>query len=129
MIWLPLTYFLLNLIHAIWHWYLIERRNKLVKSLQKTTEYTLASVIVGMVFKWVFHFKLFPIIMFCLITRAAFFDPILNFFRGKTCAYEGEIKKEKGFFDWLENKTGLPTWFFRIAYWASYIIYLIIYLS
>ena len=123
---IPLTYILLNIIHALWHRYLI-KRSRTIYSNQKTAEYFIASVLIAVVLI-LFHYPVFHMILFALLTRMAFFDILLNLFRGKSWLYEGEISKKKSLVDWLENKLGLPVWFLRLFYIAGYITYLIIYL-
>ena len=123
---IPLIYILLNLIHAIWHSYLI-KKNRLIKSGQKIIEYSIASILAGVILKIVLGCKLLPLILFCLLARLAFFDPFLNILRGKDLFYEGEISKRKSWYDWIENKIGLPTWVYRLLYIVGFFIYLIIY--
>ena len=122
---IPIVYILLNIIHALWHRYLI-KRSRTIYSNQKTAEYFIASVLIAVVLI-LFHYPVLPMIIFALLTRMAFFDILLNLFRGKSWLYDGEISKKKSIVDWIENKIGLPTWFFRLLYIAAYITYLIIY--
>ena len=123
---IPLTYILLNLIHALWHYYLI-KKNRLIQSGQKIIEYSIVSILAGVILKIVLGCKLLPLILFCFLTRLAFFDPFLNILRGKDLFYEGEISKRKSWYDWIENKIGLPTWVYRLLYIVGFFIYLIIY--
>ena len=123
---IPLTYILLNLIHALWHSYLI-KRNRLLLSGQKIIEYSIVSILAGVILKIVLGCKLLPLILFCFLSRLAFFDPFLNILRGKDLFYEGEISKRKSWYDWIENKIGLPTWVYRLLYIVGFFIYLIIY--
>jgi len=122
---IPIVYILLNVIHAVWHSYLI-KQGRTIYSNQKTIEYFGASVIIAVVLI-LFPYPVLPMIIFALLTRMAFFDGLLNLFRGKPYLYEGEISKKKSIIDWVENKIGLPTWFFRLLYIAAYIGYFIIY--
>ena len=124
---IPLTYILINLIQAVWHSYLI-KKNRLIMSGQKTIEYSVVSILAGLVLKLVFRVELIPLILFCLLTRLAFFDSFLNILRGKPLSYEGEIKKKKSFYDWFEQQTGLPIMFLRVVYLAAFLIYLIIWM-
>ena len=125
---IPLVYILINLIQAVWHSYLI-KKNRLILSGQKTIEYAIASILAGLVFKLIFRVDLIPLILFCLLTRLAFFDAFLNVLRHKPILYEGEIKRSKSFVDWFERQTGLPVAIFRIIYLVAFIVYLIIYLT
>ena len=124
---IPLIYILLNLIHALWHSYLI-KKNRLIQSGQKIIEYSIVSILAGVILKIVLGCKLLPLILFCFLTRLAFFDPFLNVLRGKPISYEGEIKKKKSFYDWFEQQTGLPIMFLRVVYLAAFLIYLIIWM-
>src|SRR6188768_2759732 len=110
---IPLTYILINLIQAVWHAYLI-KKNRLILSGQKTIEYSVVSILAGLVLKLIFRVDLIPLILFCLLTRLAFFDAFLNVLRHKPILYEGEIKRSKSFVDWFERQTGLPVAIFRI---------------
>jgi len=125
---IPIAYILLNVIHALWHWYRIVKKNITIRSTQKTIEYSVASILAAVVLI-LFHYPVLPMILFALLTRMAFFDILLNILRGKSWLYEGEIKKRKSWVDWFENQTGLPIWVLRILYIAVYIGYLIIYLT
>ena len=124
---IPLTYLILNIIHALWHSYLI-KRNRKIQSKQKIIEYSIASILAGVILYSFLAKEILPLILFCLLTRMAAFDIALNLMRGKSWLYEGEIKKRKSFVDWLENKVGLSVWVYRLAYLVAYITYLIFYL-
>ena len=123
---IPIIYILLNVIHAWYHSYLI-KKDEVIYSTQKTIEYSVASILTATVLIF-FHYPVLPMILFALLSRMAFFDILLNLFRGKSWIYEGEISKKKSLTDWVENKIGLPIWFLRLFYIACYIGYLIIYL-
>jgi len=125
---IPITYILINLLQAVWHWYLI-KKNRLIQSGQKIIEYSVLSILAGVILKSVLGCKLLPLILFCVLTRLAFFDAFLNILRGKDLLYEGEISKRKSWTDWVENKIGLPVWVFRIIYFVAFFVYLIIYLT
>ena len=124
---IPLTYILLNLLQAVWHNYLI-KKNRLILSAQKIIEYSIVSILAGLTIFIFLEGKLVPLILFCILTRLAFYDPFLNVLRGKDLFYEGEISKKKSLSDWIENKIGLPVWVFRIVYLVAFFVYLIIYL-
>lgn len=123
---IPLTYILINFIQAIWHAFLIGQ-NKLIQSKQKIIEYGVLSLLAGATILILSGGQVVPLIIFCILARLAFFDPFLNVLRGKPISYEGEIKKKKSLYDWIENKIGLPVWFYRILYLAAFIAYLLIY--
>src|SRR6188768_2303099 len=124
---IPLTYILLNLIHALWHSYLI-KKNRLIKSGQKIIEYSIVSILAGVILISFPGGKLLPLILFCILTRLAFFDSFLNILRGLPLTHEGQIKKGKSFYDWFEDQTGLPIMFLRVVYLAAFLIYLIIWM-
>jgi len=123
---IPLTYILLNLIQAVWHSYLI-KKNRLILSAQKLIEYSIISILAGVILKWVRGCQLLPLILFCVLSRIAFFDGFLNILRGKSVLYEGEIKKKKSFYDWFEKQTALPIVILRLIYLVLFIGYLLIY--
>jgi hypothetical protein len=125
---IPITYILINFLHALWHRYLI-KRGRTIFSNQKTIEYSILSILAGVILKSVLGCKLLPLILFCLLTRMAFFDIFLNLLRGKSWLYEGEVKKRKSWIDWFENQTGLPVVVLRIVYIVGFLVYLIIYLK
>lgn len=123
---LPIVYFLINFLHAFWHSVRI-RKGELILSRRKTAEVIVINLIAGT--GLIFFFPFWPIVLFAVLTRAAFYDPLLNILRGKPITYEGTINKEKSKIDDWENKTGLSAMAFRVIYLAAYIIYLIIYLT
>lgn len=124
---IPFIYFVIVLVHAIWHWYRIVKKNELITSTEKFLEYAVACFVCFIaLLKWVepLHLIVFPI-----VTRMAFYDALLNLFRKKGFLYEGEISKKKSWVDWIENKIGLPTWLYRLVYallWVGYLIYYLI---
>ena len=124
---IPITYILINLLQAIWHSYLI-KKNRLIQSGQKIIGYSVLSILAGVILINLPGGKILPLILFCVLTRLAFFDAFLNILRGKDLLYEGEISKRKSWTDWVENKIGLPVWVFRIVYILALFVYLIIYL-
>ena len=124
---IPLTYILINLIHSVWHSYLI-KKGRLIFSGQKVIEYTIASILAGLLLKFTGGAKAIPLILFCFLSRLAFFDAFLNIFRGLPLTYEGTISKKKSLYDWVEDKLGLPIMFLRVVYLAAFLIYLIIWM-
>jgi len=125
---IPLTYLILNIVHALWHWYLI-KRGRTIFSNQKTIEYSIISILAAVILKLVSGCPVLPLILFAVLTRVAFFDIALNLFRGKNWLYEGEIKSKKSLTDWIESKTELPILAFRVAYIIIYVAYLIFYIT
>ncbi len=124
---IPIIYILLNLIHALWHSYLI-KKNRLIKSGQKIIEYCLLSILAGSTILILSGGQVVPLILFSVLSRLAFFDVFLNLLRGLPLTYEGQIKKSKSFYDWFEDQTGLPIMFLRVVYLAAFLIYLIIWM-
>ena len=123
---IPIVYILINFLQAFWHKYLIDK-NQLIRSGQKIAEYSILSALAGVI---LFNFpegKLLPLIFFCILSRLAFYDIMLNLLRGKNWMYEGVIGKYKSFWDWLENQTGIPMIIFRLFYIALFIGYTLIY--
>jgi len=121
---IPLIYFVVNLLHALWHSVRI-KKGELILSRRKAAEVIIINAVLFLVL--IFFYPFWPLILFAVLTRLAFYDALLNLFRGKELFYEGEIKRKKSWSDWIENKIGFPTWVFRIIYLAAYITYLIIY--
>ena len=133
---IPLAYILLVVAHA---WYDSKEIKKgvAVNHKKESIWYGAACFLLIWIFIWAkYHFRIntvwqiVPPVAFPLLTRAAFFDPILNKLIGKSWLYEG-VKKPKdkeSWFDRLERNIGLPTWVYRILYWTAYVTYLIIYL-
>jgi hypothetical protein len=120
---IPIIYFVLVLAHAKYHAYLIVKKNKTIKSYQKVVEWGLASAICF--FLLLKYSGWLPLVILPIVTRLAFFDTALNLFRKKNWLYE----KASGGVDGFEKKIGLPTWAFRLIYFAMYIVYLITYFN
>jgi len=123
---IPLTFILINFLQAFWHKYLIQK-NRLIQSGQKIIEYLTISILAGVILKIWFGWQLLPLIFFCLLSRLAFFDIMLNLLRGKNWLYEGSIGRYKSFWDWLERQSGIPIMIFRLLYIALFIGYTLIY--
>jgi hypothetical protein len=120
---LPSIYFVLVVAHAWYHDYLIEEKNRRIYGNQKLFEWSFISLICLCVFgSWV---DILPLIILPIVTRLAFFDIVLNFWRGNNWLYEGEISKKKSFWDYIENRIGLPVYVYRIIYLLMYIIYIL----
>ena len=123
---IPVIYFILIIVHAWYHSYLADEKNKTIQSKQKIFEWGLASFICfWSLLTWS---DPLPLIIFPIVTRLAHFDIAFNFWRGDSWLYEGEINKKKSIWDYIENKIGLPTWFYRVFYMVIYFVYLITYL-
>lgn len=122
MIWLaPILYFLINVTDAF------TDKNTNVNHTRGALLYATACSIIGLILLITQHATWYDILIFPLITRAAFFDPILNLMRGKNILYEG-VKKPKGkrsWYDEFERKLDLSTFSLRIIYLAVYMSYLI----
>lgn len=121
---LPLIYFAVVTIHA----YLDFRQiQKGIYIKHKTEAYWFALacfILFWGLLKWS---EPIPLIIFPLITRAALFNFMLCLFRGKNpLTYIGE-KKNKAWFDKIEEMVGLPVWLLRLFYLLIYVIYLILY--
>lgn len=120
MIWLlPIIYLLIVASHASVDCYLIKVRHKTINHKFEAAIYILICIILGAValitgFGW----ELLPLILFPIITRAAFFDPLLNWFRGLHWLYEGS--GGNSYWDRLERQIGLPVALYRIIYLLVY---------
>ena len=124
---IPFTYILLNLIHALWHSYLI-KKNRLIQSGQKIIEYSILSLLAGLTISILSGWQVVPLILFCFLTRLAWFDIFLNKLRGLPFDYEGQISKRKSLWDWIENKIGFTVFFYRCLYLWFYAAYLTYYI-
>jgi len=71
--------------------------------------------------------KVIDLIALPALTRAAFFDPLYNRLIGKGWLYEGvpKPKNKSSLIDRIEKWLGLPVWFYRLFYFAAYLIYVI----
>lgn len=126
---IPAIYLLIVIAHAYIDYYIIEVKKKTIRHKTGMYYYALVCFVLFWVIFVLFDVGYLPVILFPLLTRAAFFDPALNLFRGKGILYEGEPKKksDRSFFDDLEKSIGWPVWVYRIIYFAAYLAYLIIY--
>lgn len=126
---IPFIYFLVVLIDAIINWYLIEKKNIKINHIAEGFYYSLASLILFIVIFGVTDIRASPLIIFPLITRLAFFDPLLLLFRKKPLSYEGGIKpeKEKSLYDRIEKLIGIDIIWLRLIYGLAYITYIIVY--
>jgi hypothetical protein len=125
----PLTFLVIVVAHALYHRYLIVVKNRTIMSRQKVLEYGVASLLAGATLYLLSGERLLPLILFCLITRLAWYDALLNLFRGKEIYYEGVPNRRKSGFDWFESKLPVPIWGLRLIYIAGYLVYLIFYLT
>lgn len=131
---IPLVYLLLVIAHTIIDWYTIKKRQQKVNHKKGMYYYCAASFF--LFFPLIDSFPLFtnfyqpiPLIVFPIVTRAAFFDPLLNWFLGQHFLFEGVEKPEadKSWWDRLEAKIGLPVIVYRIIYFSLYLISLFYY--
>lgn len=89
--------------------------------------YFIISLVAGIVF-WAWSTATWAdIILFPLITRLAFFDPLLNLLLKKPFIYEGvhKPKEDSSFTDLIEKKTGISVLWLRLIYIILFIGYLI----
>jgi hypothetical protein len=103
-------------------------KKKTIYSKQKVIEYSVVSLLAGVTLFYFSGARLLPLILFCFLTRLAFYDALLNIFRGLPIYYEGVPDRKKSGVDWLESKLKIPIWLLRLLYIAAYIGYLLIYL-
>jgi hypothetical protein len=127
---IPAIYLLIVIAHAYIDYYKIKVKGKFIRHKTESIYYVIVCFALFWVMTWLTNVTMLPLVLFPLLTRAAFFDPLLNWFRGKGILYEGEAKKnrDKSFFDNLEKSIGCPVWAYRMIYFAAYLAYLIIYL-
>jgi hypothetical protein len=122
---LPFLYLAMCLLHAWYHWYKIEKENKILTSKRKIWEWGLISFVLFICLITIYD--PLPLIIFPIVTRLAHFDIALNLMRGKKWDYEGQISKRKSWVDWIEYKIGLPIAVLRIVYLITYFSYLFLY--
>jgi hypothetical protein len=117
----PILYIIINVVDAY------SDRNRVVNHKRGALIYAAACFIIAIPLLVSHNATWLDVCVFPLITRAAFFDPVLNLIRGKSILYEGK-KKPKGegsFIDELERRIGLSTFWLRIVYLKIYISYVI----
>lgn len=119
---IPTIFILIVVAHALIDAYQIEKKGIYINHFKEGCYYALVCVVVSFVL-WKLGNHWLSLAIFPLITRMAFFDGLLNLFRGKKFLYEGKAS----LVDRIERAIGLPTWFMRMFYFAAYIVYLIIY--
>ena len=137
---IPLIWFILVIGHAVLDWYKIRRRNININHFRESCWFAFICLVVALIILGVEGFSetigsgwraFLPLILFPLLTRAAFFDPLLNILLDKGLLYEPR-KKPQGngsWWDQFERWIGLPVWVYRVVYLAGYLVYLIFYLS
>lgn len=85
--------------------------------------------IIGVAFPYSFFVKdvsLHHLIIIPILSRAAFFDPILNLFTGNPFNYNGyKDNQNRSLIDKIEDWTGLSIFWLRIIYIALYVGYAI----
>jgi hypothetical protein len=125
---IPLIYFIIVVAHA----YIDSKKIKKGIRIRHKTElyfYALVSFVLFWALAELTAAPIVSLILFPLLTRAAFFDPVLNFLIGKHFLFEGVEKKKSdtSFWDNLEKSIGMPTVVYRIIYFVLYIIHLFYY--
>jgi len=121
----PTIYFLIVFFHALIDAYKIEKKGIYINHFVEGCFYVLICGAVSITIFMLTEVSWLPLILFPIITRTAFFDGLLNVFRGKRILYEGAASKT----DSIEKWIGLPTVIYRIFYLLIYVGYLIIYLT
>jgi len=125
---LPLTYILLVLLHAYYDSTEI-KKGIIIDHFRESIYYLFAFMLLGVAFKLTLGGEVLPLILFPLLARAAFFDPLLNLFIGKGWLFEGvsKPKSKESWWDRLERQIGLPVWVYRIIYILAFVSYTLIY--
>lgn len=123
---IQIIFVLIVLIHALENALRIKRRKKkgIVKNLNHTTEaikYIIASIIVS-IFGYIYYeFAIWELVLLAFLTRATFFNPALNLFRGLRIDYENP--NSGSWSDYVGNF--LPFWHKQTIFTSLYIIILI----
>lgn len=117
----PILYLIINIVDA---W---SDRNINVNHRRGALLYATASAIVSIPLLITQNLSWLDVISLPILTRAAFFSPILNIMRGKSILYTS-AKKSKGqgsVIDELERRLGISTFWLRIIYLTAYLAYII----
>lgn len=106
------------------NWFIIER-------LKHTVNHVAQGVIfILLLSPLLFWFNWKTIAELGILARLAFYDPLLNLFRGERLLYNGHKTlapgRKQSLMDWLENKSGIPVIYFRIGYLVAFIVTLFI---
>lgn len=127
----PIIFFIIVLADAIVNWYLIEKKDRKINHIVEGFWYMGICVTIACLLYFVLGVELFPLIVFSVLTRLTFFDPLLLLFRKKPLSYEGGEKpdSEKSIYDRLEKWFGIDVIWLRLIYLILYIGYLIFYLT
>lgn len=129
---IPVIFFIIVLADAIINWYLIEKKDRVIRHWVEALIYSLVCVAVSSLLHFYFQVPVVPLIVFTLITRLTFFDPLLLLFRKSPLRYEGDPNKpdnEKSLYDRFEELFGVDIIWLRLIYLLMYIAYLIIYFN
>jgi len=126
---IPSIYLVIIIAHA-WYDSYQSKKGIYIKHLRESYIYCLLCLVLFFVLGELTTTKILPLILFPLLTRAAFFDPLYNLFTGNHFLFEGvnKGKKDKSFFDELEARINLPVFVYRFIYFIAYLIYLGIYI-
>lgn len=120
---LPLVYLAIVVFHCLIDAYQIEKKGIYINHFKEGCYYGLVCAIVSCILYFVLHLPLSPLIVLPLVTRLAFFNPLLNIFRGKKLNYIGT----RSWFDKIETSLNISPSVFIFLFIAIYILYLIIY--
>lgn len=96
-----------------------------VNHLRGAILYAIGSLIISLPF---IHSQPWYHLAICaVLTRVAFFDPYLNWMRGKSFTYNGDPNNpDRSFIDKLEDATGLSIFWLRVIYIVIYATHLFI---
>ena len=122
----PIFYILLNIVDAFTDYKLKDK----VKHKRGALIYMTISVVMFFVFGAFAKTTLTDNIVFPVITRLAFFDPLYLLFIRERLTYEGDKNKpDKSFIDEVEAFLGIPILCLRLIYLLIFVSYLIFSLS
>lgn len=127
---IPFIYVLTVALHAGIDWFLIKKKNIAINHKTEIYYYAGFCAILFFLFLCTSSVRFYHLIFLPVLSRAAFFDPALNWFTGNSILYEGDPDKaeeKKSFFDRLEAWLGLPVIVYRIIYAAALTGYVIFY--
>lgn len=122
---IPVFYLIVVTIHAAIDWYQIKKLNRIINHKKESYYYAALCFILFWFFLITTNIHAHVLIVFPLAVRVTFFDPLLNWFCGKSFLYEAVDKpdSQKSVWDKFEELTHIPIIVFRIGYFITLIIY------
>lgn len=127
---IPLFYSAFVAAHAAIDWYLIKVKDKKINHKKESYWYAVFSFIVFWLFLFISEAPFWSLIAFPLLARAAFFDPLLNWFTEQPFVYEGDPnkpKEERSWYDDLERRLKFKPVVYRVIYFCAMGVFTVFY--